>query len=243
MAVIVAEAMVEFLSTGTVRNAVNMPSLSRELLDRLGPWLKLAAKLGSLAGQLACLHGDGKSAPEALEISYAGEVSQQPTAALTASVLKGVLGHFLAEPVNEVSGAALAKERGIRVREVKSAESPDYASLLQIKLRGAGRELLVAGTIVGKREPRVVRMDAFEVEALPEGSVIVMHNDDVPGVIGKVGNALADGQVNIAQFALARDKKSGQALALVNVDSAASAETLASLRRIPNVRSVHQVHL
>jgi D-3-phosphoglycerate dehydrogenase len=242
VAVIVCEAMVEYLATGTVRNAVNVPSLSRELLERLGPWLRLAEKLGSLAGQLVSLHG-GKSAPEACEILYAGEVASQPTASLTASVLKGVLGHFLAEPVNEVSGPALAKERGINVREVKTPESADYASLLQIKLRGGGRELLVAGTIVGKRDPRVVRMDAFEVEAVPEGSVIVMNNEDVPGVIGRVGLALAEAHVNIAQFALARNRGGGEALALVNVDTPASAETLQALRRIPHVRSVHQVHL
>ena len=243
VAVIVAEAMVEYLQTGTIRNAVNVPSLTKELLERLGPWLRLAEKLGSLVGQLVSLHGDGKGAPEAAEILYAGEVAGQKTAALTAAVLKGVLGHFLAEPVNEVSGPALAKERGIHVREVKSHDSPDYASLLQVKLKGRGKELVVAGTIVGKREPRVVRMDAFEVEAVPEGSVIVMQNDDVPGVIGRVGAALAEGNVNIAGFALARNRKSGEALALVNVDSPAPAETLAALRKIPHVRSVHQVHL
>jgi hypothetical protein len=241
--VIVAEAMVEYLATGTVRNAVNVPSLTRELLDRLGPWLSLGEKLGSLAGQLVSMHGEGKAAPELAEIVYAGEVASQPTAALTAAVLKGVLGQFLAEPVNEVSGPHLAKERGIHVREVKTAESPDYASLLQIKLRGRGRELLVAGTIVGKREPRVVRMDSFEVEAVPDGWVLVMQNEDVPGVIGSVGVALAEAQVNIAQFALARNRKSGEALALVNVDTPATSETLAALRRIAHVKSVHQVHL
>jgi len=244
VAVIVAEAMVEYLQTGTIRNAVNVPSLTKELLERLGPWLRLAEKLGSLAGQLVSLHGDGKSAPQMVEISYAGEVAAQKTAALTAAVLKGVLGHFLAEPVNEVSGPALAKERGLSVREIKTQESPDFASLLQVKLKGrGGKELLVAGTIVGKREPRVVRMDAFEVEAVPEGSVIVLQNDDVPGVIGRVGLALSEGSVNIAGFALSRNRKSGEALALVNVDSPAGAETLQALRRVPHVRSVHQVHL
>ncbi len=243
VAVIVAEAMVDYLQTGSIRNAVNVPSLTRELLERLGPWLRLASKLGSLAGQLMCLHGDGKSAPEAAEILYSGEVAGGPTSALTAAVLKGVLGHFLAEPVNEVSGPALAKERGIGVREVKTQESPDYASLLTLKLKGRGRELLVAGTIVGKRDPRVVRMDAFEVDALPEGSVLVLQNEDVPGVIGRVGLALADAHVNIAQFALARNKTGGDALALVNVDSPASGETLQALRKIPHVKSVHQVHL
>jgi predicted regulator of amino acid metabolism with ACT domain len=101
----------------------------------------------------------------------------------------------------------------------------------------------VAGTIVGKREPRVVRVDKFELEAVPEGAILVMHNEDKPGVIGNVGRTLGEAQVNIAQFALARDRKSGEALALVNVDGAAPAEVLERLRSLPNVRSVHQVTL
>jgi D-3-phosphoglycerate dehydrogenase/(S)-sulfolactate dehydrogenase len=183
-------------------------------------------------------------APEQIEISYAGEVAHQPTAPLTAAVLKGVLGNFLAEPVNEVSAPALARERGLSVTEVKTSDTPDFASLVSVRLR-CGKELSteVAGTIVGKREPRVVRVDKFELEALPEGAVLVMHNDDKPGVIGNVGRTLGEAQVNIAQFALSRDRKSGEALALVNVDTAAPAEVLDRLRRLPNVRSVHQVTL
>jgi len=183
-------------------------------------------------------------APEQIEIAYAGEVAQQPTAALTAAVLKGVLGNFLAEPVNEVSAPALARERGLSVTEVKTSDTPDFASLVSVRLR-CGKELSteVAGTIVGKREPRVVRVDKFELEALPEGAVLVMHNDDKPGVIGNVGRTLGEAQVNIAQFALSRDRKSGEALALVNVDTAAPAEVLDRLRKLPNVRSVHQVTL
>ena len=242
VAVIVCDAMVEYLSTGTVRNAVNVPSVSGEVLERLGPFLKLAEKLGTFAGQLAMQGAPG--APEQIEIAYAGEVAQQPTAPLTAAVLKGVLGNFLAEPVNEVSAPALARERGLSVTEVKTSDTPDFASLVSVRLR-CGKELSteVAGTIVGKREPRVVRVDKFELEAVPEGAVLVMHNDDKPGVIGNVGRTLGEAQVNIAQFALSRDRKSGEALALVNVDTAAPAEVLDRLRRLPNVRSVHQVTL
>ena len=96
---------------------------------------------------------------------------------------------------------------------------------------------------MGKREPRLVRVDKFELEAVPEGAILVMHNDDKPGVIGNVGRTLGEAQVNIAQFALARDRKSGEALALVNVDSGAPQEVLERLRKLPNVRNVHQVVL
>src|SRR5204863_7651439 len=151
-----------------------------------------------------------------------------PSAPLTAAVLKGVLGTCLAEPVNEVSAPALARERGLSVKEVKTSETPDFTSLVTLRLR-CGKMITteVAGTIVGKREPRLVRVDKFELEAVPEGAMLVMHNDDKPGVIGNVGRTLGEAQVNIAQFALSRDRKSGEALALVNVDGAAPPDVLA----------------
>ncbi|HEX9576546.1 MAG TPA: phosphoglycerate dehydrogenase [Myxococcales bacterium] len=240
VAVIVCESMVEYLTTGTIRNAVNVPNVSGEVLERMGPFLRLCEKLGSFAGQLA-LQGES-GAPEAIEILFAGEVSRHPTAPLTAAVLKGVLGTFLAEPVNEVSAPALAKERGLSVTEVSTSDTPDFASLVTVRLR-AGQTTEVAGTIVGKREPRLVRVASFELEAVPEGHIIVFHNKDAPGVIGNVGHTLGEAQVNIAQFALARDRARGEALALVNVDSKAPPELLEKLRRLPNVHRVQQVLL
>jgi D-3-phosphoglycerate dehydrogenase / 2-oxoglutarate reductase len=240
--VIVCEAMVEYLGTGTIRNAVNVPSVSGEVLQRLGPFLRLAEKLGKFAGQLATQGAYG--APEQIEITYAGEVAEHPAPPLTAAVLKGVLGTFLAEPVNEVSAPELARERGLSVKEVKISDTPDFASLVTVRLRcGKSATTSVSGTIVGKREPRLVRVDKFELEAVPEGAILVMHNDDKPGVIGNVGRTLGEAQVNIAQFALARDRQSGEALALVNVDTAAASDVLDRLRKLPNVRSVHQVTL
>jgi D-3-phosphoglycerate dehydrogenase/(S)-sulfolactate dehydrogenase len=159
-------------------------------------------------------------------------------------VLKGVLAAFLAEPVNEVSAPALARERGLSVKEVKTTDTPDFSSLVTLRLR-CGKMITteVAGTIVGKREPRLVRVDRFDLEAVPEGFMLVLHNNDQPGVIGNVGLTLGEAQVNIAQFALARDRARGEALALVNVDTPASPEVLDRLRRLPNVRRVHQVVL
>ena len=242
VAVIVCESMVELLTTGTIRNAVNVPSVTGEVLERMGPYLKLAEKLGAFAGQLAMNRECG--APEQIEIGYAGEVARHPSAPLTAAVLKGVLGNFLAESVNEVSAPALARERGLSVQEVKTSDTPDFTSLVTLKLRcGKQLETDVAGTIVGKREPRLVRVDRFEMEAVPEGNILVIHNADAPGVIGNVGQTLGEAKVNIAQFALARDKQRGEALAVVNVDSPVGPELLDKLRRLPNVRQVHQVVL
>src|SRR5438874_957569 len=164
-------------------------------------------------------------------------------APLTAAVLKGVLGTFVAEPVNEVSAPALAKERGLSVTQVKRNETPDFASLMTVRLACKPGVTEVSGTIIGKREPRIVRVNEFEVEAAPQGTMLVMVNQDKPGVIGNVGRTLGEAQVNIAQFALARDAESGRALALVNVDTPATPEVLERLRKLPNVRRVHQVVL
>jgi D-3-phosphoglycerate dehydrogenase len=242
VATIVCDAMVDYLTTGTVRNAVNVPSVSSEVLERLGPFLLLGEKMGALSAQLA-LEGETTAAPEQIEIAYAGEVAQQPTAPLTAAVLKGVLGTFLAEPVNEVSAPALAKERGLSVTQVKRNETPDFASLVTVRLACKPGVTEVSGTIIGKREPRIVRVNEFEVEAAPQGTMLVMVNHDKPGVIGNVGRTLGEAQVNIAQFALARDAQSGRALALVNIDTPAGADTLEKLRKLPHVLRVQQVVL
>jgi D-3-phosphoglycerate dehydrogenase/(S)-sulfolactate dehydrogenase len=242
VATIVCEAMVDYLTTGTVRNAVNVPSVSGEVLERLGPFLRLCEKMGALSGQLA-LEGQTSTAPEQIEIAYAGEVAEQPTAPLTAAVLKGVLGTFLAEPVNEVSAPALAKERGLSVTQSKSNETPDFASLVTVRLRSKTGITEVAGTIIGKREPRIVRVNEFEVEAAPQGTLLVMVNQDKPGVIGNVGRTLGEAQMNIAQFALARVAETGRALALVNIDGTATPDTLDRLRKLPHVLEVRQVVL
>ena len=159
-------------------------------------------------------------------------------------MLKGVLGTFLAEPVNEVSAPALARERGLSVKEVKTSETPDFTSLVTLRLR-CGKMITteVAGTIVGKREPRLVRVDKFELEAVPEGFMLVLHNNDEPGVIGNVGVTLGAAHVNIAQFALARRKETREALALVNVDTPAAPDVIEKLRKLPHVKSVRQVVL
>ncbi|HEX4382461.1 MAG TPA: ACT domain-containing protein, partial [Myxococcales bacterium] len=227
---------------GTIRNAVNVPSVSGEVLERMGPYLKLGEKLGAFAGQLAMNRECG--APEEIEIAYAGEMAKHPTAPMTSAVLKGVLNTFMHENVNEVSAKALAGERGLSIKEVKTSDTPDFTSLMTLRLR-CGKQLTteVSGTIVGKREPRLVRVDRFEMEAAPEGCMVILHNTDAPGVIGNVGQTLGEAKVNIAQFALSRDKERKEALAVINVDSPVSNELLEKLRKLPNVRRVHQVVL
>ncbi len=237
VAIAIAEQLVSYLRDGVVMNAVNVPGLPREILDRLAPFLPLAEKLGSLASQLA------PQAPAEVVVEVAGELSAVPMRPLSARALVGLLRHFLDTPVNEVNAPSIAKDRGIHVREVRSAEPHDWASLVTVTVRGAGGETSVAGTVYGKREARIVRVGAFRVEAVPDGHVIVCENDDAPGVVGNLGTALATAGVNIARISLSRLEDRSGAFSFLNVDSAPTGQTLEQLRRLPHVRTVKALHL
>jgi D-3-phosphoglycerate dehydrogenase/(S)-sulfolactate dehydrogenase len=237
VAIALAEQLVAYLRDGVVQNAVNAPGLPKEILDQLAPFLPLAEKLGALAAQLA------PQGPSEIDVEVAGDLAAIPMRPLTSRALVGLLRHFLHTPVNEVNAPAIAKDRGIHVREVRSAEPHDWTSLVTVRMRGAGGETRVAGTVYGKRDARIVRVGAFRVEAVPEGHVIVCENDDAPGVVGNLGTALGAAGVNIARISLSRlDDRSG-AFAFLNVDSAPTQEILDSVRRLPHVRTVKALRL
>ena len=237
VAVAIAEQLVAYLRHGVVKNAVNVPPLPKEVMEQLAPYLPLAEKLGSLAAQLAPAH------PTEVAVEEAGELSSVPLKPVAARALAGLLRHFLETPVNDVSAPAIARERGLAVRETRSAEPHDYASLVTVTVRGAGGEAQVAGTVYGKRDARIVRVNAFRVEAVPDGHVILCENDDAPGVVGNLGTALGGVGVNIARISLSRLEDRSRAFAFLNVDTAPTPETLEALRRLPHVRSVRAIAL
>ncbi|HEX8909265.1 MAG TPA: phosphoglycerate dehydrogenase [Anaeromyxobacteraceae bacterium] len=237
VAVGIAEQLAAYLTRGEVKNAVNLPSVPREVLDRVAPYLALAEKLGSLAAQIA------PSSIGEVRIELAGELSRAPHRVLAAHVLKGLLREVLAQPVNEVSAPAIARERGLVLREDLNPEARDYVSELTVALRGAGGEAVVAGTVFGKRDLRVVRVNRFQLEAMPEGDIILCENDDAPGVVGHIGTVLGAAGVNIARIFLSRDSERRSAFSLINVDSAPAPEVLEKLRRLQHVRAVKQVRL
>jgi D-3-phosphoglycerate dehydrogenase/(S)-sulfolactate dehydrogenase len=237
VAVAVAEQLAQYLKDGEVKNAVNVPSLPREVLAQLGPYLPLAEKLGSLAGQLM------PAGPQEVVVSVSGDLAASPTRSLANRALVGLLRHVLATPVNEVSAPAAARERGLVLREERASEPQDYASLLSVSVRGQGGEVSVAGTVYGKTEARIVRVGAFRIEAVPEGPVILCENDDAPGVVGNLGTTLGAAGVNIARISLSRTDDRTRAFAFLNVDSVPSAQTLDRVRALPHVRSVKTITL
>ena len=237
VAIAIAEQLVAYLKDGVVKNAVNVLGLPREVMETLAPYLPMVEKLGSLAAQIA------PAGPTEVTIEVAGELAALPSRPLANRALVGLLRHFVETPVNEVNAPAMARDRGLAVTEVRSAEPLDYASLVSVRVRSPAGEAHVAGTVYGKREARLVRVDGFRLEAVPEGHVILCENDDAPGVVGNLGGALGAAGVNIARISLSRLEDRSRAFAFLNVDSAPTPEVLERLRRLPHVRLVRAIVL
>ena len=237
VAIAIAEQLVAYLKDGMVKNAVNVLGLPREVMEKLSPYLPLVEKLGSLAAQIA------PAGPTEVTIEVAGELAAHPSRPLANRALVGLLRNFMETPVNEVNAPAIARDRGLAVKEVRSAEPLDYASLVTVRVTSPAGEALVAGTVYGKREARIVRVDGFRLEAVPEGNIILCENDDAPGVVGNLGNALGSAGVNIARISLSRLEDRSRAYAFLNVDSAPGLEILEKLRKLPHVRLVKAIVL
>ncbi len=236
VAVQVANQIVDYLLNGTIANAVNVPSVSAEVLPQVRPYLALADKLGSLAAQLAGF------APKTVEIRYAGTVCDLPQKPMTVAVVKGVLDQVMGSGVvNFVNAPLIAKERGISVNEVKSSSVADYSNLIEVTLSSGKQSLSVAGFSFEGREARIIRIDGFRMEAIPEGNVLVITNQDRPGVIGNLGNTLGSHGVNIGSMQIGRDQPGGIALSFLQVDAEPDEKVLEALRKLPHMMSVKKV--
>ena len=229
VAIAVAEQMVDFLTRGVIRYAVNMPSVSPELMSLLRPYLTLGEKLGSLQVQML------SKLPKEVQIEYAGEVTQYDVAPLTLAVLKGILTPVMESSVNYVNAPLVARERGIKVIESKSSRASDFASSISVKVKTKDRELEVEGAIFGSNNPRIVKINGFYLEAVPEGYILILHNRDVPGVVGAVGTLLGRKGINIAGMELGREKVGGMAISCIHVDDAVPKDTLDALRSLPSI--------
>src|ERR1041385_2746707 len=237
VAIAVAEPMVDFLAKGVVRYAINVPSVSPELLHVLRPYLTLAEKLGSLHAQMAGV------LPNEVQVEYRGDVTQYNVAPLTLAVLKGLLSPVMEFAVNYVNAPILARERGIKIVESKGEEATDFASSILVKAKNGKESLEVEGAIFAAKHPCIVRVNSFYLEAVPEGYILVLQNKDVPGVVGAVGTILGNHGLNIAGMELGRSEKGGNAISFTHVDEAVSKKALDELRALPQIVSATLVKL
>ncbi|MED5261989.1 MAG: phosphoglycerate dehydrogenase [Myxococcota bacterium] len=235
VAVAVAEQVRDYLAQGLVRNAVNVPSMPAEILEEMRPYLLLAEKLGRFQGQLAT------GRVEQIEVEFAGEVAERDVAPLTIAALKGLL-ESVSDRVNMVNAPVIAQERGIKVIESKVSRPQDFASGISLRLRGTENRL-IAGAIFHGGQPRIVRIDGFMLEAIPEGPTLFLQNADEPGVVGTVGTLLGEGGINISRMQLALVREERQAAMLINIDAPPSTALLDKLRAIPHMITAQLVEL
>jgi len=231
VAIQVAEQMADYLVSGGVTNALNMPSISAEEAPRVKPYMALAEKLGSLVGQLTTgsiprisIHSEGAAA----------EVNQKP---IVSAVLAGFL-RVQSDTVNMVNAPFLAKERGIEVREVRTEKEGDYHTLIRVSVKTEAGERSVAGTLFANAQPRLVELFGIKVEADLAGHMLYVVNEDAPGFIGRLGTALGEAGVNIGTFHLGRREAGGEAIVLLSVDEAVSPDLIAKVRGLAGVKTV-----
>ena len=234
----VAEQVRDVLVAGVIRHAVNVPSIEPEAYEKLRPYLDLGERMGRIQGQLV------EGSVERITIEYRGEVTAQATSPLTSAVLKGVMEIFAADDtVNLVNAPVVAQERGIRVDELKSSAPEDYASLLTVIVEAGGQRRVLSGTLFGRRDPRIVRFDEYAIDAAPDGHMLFYLNDDIPGIIGRVGSAMGGHKVNIARMNCGRQQVGGKALTVLNVDSHMPQTVLDELLQDPHISWARQVAL
>src|SRR5579875_87653 len=231
VAIQVAEQMADFLVSGGVTNALNMPSLSAEEAPKLKPYMALAEKLGSLVGQLA------HDALTGLAIEVEGAAAELNMKPITGAVLAGLMRVYT-DTVNMVNAPFLARERGLDVREVRHDREGDYHTLIRVTATTSHGERAVAGTLFGNAAPRLVDMFGIRVEAELDGWMIYIINEDAPGFIGRLGTLLGEAGVNIATFNLGRRAAGGEAVALVSVDGEIGPQLVAKLEALGGVKRV-----
>lgn len=233
----VAELIAAFLETGAVQGAVNMPRIASEQLIRARPYQQLARALGRLLSALV----DGPIAE--FEVALFGRIADIDPRLITAGALVGLLDRRLAIPVNEVNATALAQRQGIAVREVRSEEARDYLSLVELRARTGETLTSVGGTLLGESHPRLVCIDDYHVEAVPEGCLIFTRHDDRPGVVGALGSILGRENINISRMQVGVAEGRPEAIALIGVSAPLPQQALKEVRAIPAIRQAVQIEL
>jgi len=233
----IAEQVRDYLLQGVARNAVNMPSISAEEYKKLQPYLELGEKLGSFVAQIA----GGRL--EEIRISYDGGLAQMNTHLVKNAVLKGILSRMLSEPANLVNAGAIAQSRGIEVLELSSVRRAAYTNSLGISLRTENDSASALGMVGLRGVLRILGINDIDIEAPLRGVILFIRNQDVPGVIGRVGTLLGDRKINIANFALGRNQQAQEALGIVNVDNHVPDAVLDEIRAIPAVRFARVVSI
>jgi len=238
----IAEQVRDYLNSGVVTNAVNMPSISAEQYGKLRPYLDLASRLGSFVAQIATAR------PRRVTITYAGNLLKENTSLIRNAALTGILNRFLSQKANLINAAQVAAERGLGVSENHRTRTQGAGSL-SLVLETEQGERAAQGAVFAGQSPRLIRVDGINVETSLDGHMVFLKNSDVPGVIGRLGTILGDNQINIADFSLGRRKpgptpgQPAEAVAVIRTDAALPKEVLDQLLELQAVNFVRTVEL
>jgi D-3-phosphoglycerate dehydrogenase / 2-oxoglutarate reductase len=229
VAIDIANQVKDALLNKVYKNAVNIPTVEKEILNEVEPYIALTEKIGKLQSQL--LTGRIKQ----IRIKYSGEVSKYPISPITGGLIKGLLSPILEEPVNDVNAQFIAKERGINIIESKHSETEEFSNLISVKIQTDKEKSEVAGTLFTKQDPRIVKIDEFYVDAIPSGYMIITKNKDLPGIVGQIGTILGRNKINISAMTFGRKKPGGQAITVLNIDTAVSRDLIRKIKSAKNI--------
>jgi D-3-phosphoglycerate dehydrogenase len=232
VAVAVADQIIDYLKNGTIRNAVNVPSVTGELLEKLGPYLYLGERIGSLEAQMV------KTPLKEVHIEYRGDFHGLDLTPVTCAILKGLLTSMVKDDVNFVNANVLAQERGIKVAESTTAAADDYTNLITVKTVTTEETCSVSGTIFGKNDARIVMINNFRLEMIPEGHLGLIHNVDIPGSIGEIGSTLGSFKINIGRMHVGQELDGERNIIFLQVDTPLTEEVVAKLKALKTVKMV-----
>ena len=231
VAVAVADQVIDYLKNGTIRNAVNVPSVTGELLTKLGPFLSIGDKLGCLQSQLTT------GALKVVEIEYVGDFHGVDLSPVTTAALRGLLLPEIKDDVNFVNARIIAKERGIKVTETETADSDEYMNMITLKVVTTETTSTVSGTIFGKNDPRIVRINSFRLEMVPTGHLALIYNIDRPGSIGQIGTTLGSHNINIGRMQVGQEEEGDNNIIFLCTDTPIPDNVFGELRNLDSVKT------
>jgi len=232
-----AEQLLDALRGGEVRNAINAPGFDRALPPMLRPYTELAARMGTI------LAGITPGAISKLEVVYRGTIADMNVAPVTAHLQVGLLAPHMDQPVNVISAPVLAEQRGVEVEQITSAKVKEFSNLMEVTVHTDQMKRTVVGTIFGNRFPRIIAIDGFRMELQPEGDVVILFNDDKPGVVGRYGMIFGNNKINIADMTFSRKKRSGQAVVGINLDQPPSDAVMDEIQSLDFVSAGYYLQL
>lgn len=237
VAVEIAEQVADVLEGKGIRNAINFPCVESEACRIIEPYIRLAEKLGTFIVQIISGHINKVS------IKYGGEIVNHEVAPVTIAVVKGILAHILGESVNYVNASVIARERGITVSETKVLETDQFANLIRVEIETDKEKSLIIGTLFAQNKPRIVRINEFYIDTMPEGNVLLTHSNDSPGIVGQVGTILGDNNINIAAMNFGRTAPGGKSIVVLNVDSEIPGTVLEQIIKCKNILDAKVIRL